>query len=254
MKLVAAKCPQCKADIQIDSESKQAFCMYCGTKIIIDDEVTHVQFDNMQSAGFEFEKGRQQAKDVINTNLLNEMRKELIRLTGNQTLEENNREMIDLLSIKSRLGKELSSWRYRLSYWPAIILFVFSLIISVGTKAPGWFFLGLIISAGYLFFYLVYAKRKKVIEEELADIRFAENGINAQNRKIKNQLSEIDEEMSTISIPTKYKNSDALSFFVDALESGRASTMRECINLYEQTIVDTARLAMLQREFHRGNY
>lgn len=40
--MVAAKCPQCGADIEIDSSRESAFCTYCGAKIILTNENEHV--------------------------------------------------------------------------------------------------------------------------------------------------------------------------------------------------------------------
>ena len=48
MKLVSIKCPSCGADLEINAEAKQAFCTYCGTKVFVDDEVQHVQYDNAE--------------------------------------------------------------------------------------------------------------------------------------------------------------------------------------------------------------
>ena len=39
MRLIAVKCPQCGAEIEITEERQFCFCRYCGTKIIIDDEI-----------------------------------------------------------------------------------------------------------------------------------------------------------------------------------------------------------------------
>ena len=37
MKLIAVKCPQCGADLQIDKAQRICFCEYCGCRILIDD-------------------------------------------------------------------------------------------------------------------------------------------------------------------------------------------------------------------------
>lgn len=62
MKLVSIKCPSCGADLEINAEAKQAFCTYCGTKVFVDDEVQHVQYDNAEETGYQFERGRQRAQ------------------------------------------------------------------------------------------------------------------------------------------------------------------------------------------------
>lgn len=62
MKLIDLKCPYCGADLKADSELKEVVCEYCDSKFTVDDEVQHVQYDNSEQAGYEFEKGRQRAK------------------------------------------------------------------------------------------------------------------------------------------------------------------------------------------------
>lgn len=62
MKLIDLKCPYCGADLKVDSELKEVVCEYCDSKLAVDDEVQHVQYDNSEQAGYEFEKGRQRAK------------------------------------------------------------------------------------------------------------------------------------------------------------------------------------------------
>lgn len=38
MKLITLRCTNCGADLQIDSERKEAYCTFCGTKLFVDDE------------------------------------------------------------------------------------------------------------------------------------------------------------------------------------------------------------------------
>lgn len=37
MKLISLKCPECKADLNIEEGRKTCYCQYCGAKILIDD-------------------------------------------------------------------------------------------------------------------------------------------------------------------------------------------------------------------------
>lgn len=37
MPIIAAKCPGCNGDIQLDDAQKTGFCMYCGTRVIVQD-------------------------------------------------------------------------------------------------------------------------------------------------------------------------------------------------------------------------
>ena len=65
MKLIAVKCPQCQATIDIDEKRKSCFCSYCGTKIILDDgsrTYAHVYIDRTREREIEYEKSRYEAE------------------------------------------------------------------------------------------------------------------------------------------------------------------------------------------------
>lgn len=70
MKLVNMICPQCGAKLEIDRKSNSAICQFCGAKLLIDDEVQHMQYDNAEETGYNFEKGRQRAKMEASLNTL----------------------------------------------------------------------------------------------------------------------------------------------------------------------------------------
>lgn len=69
MKLINLTCPQCGAQLQVDADKKTVYCQYCGAKLLIDDEVQHVQYDNAEQAGYQFEKGRQRAQNEARNNI-----------------------------------------------------------------------------------------------------------------------------------------------------------------------------------------
>lgn len=61
MKLGSMNCPNCNASVKFSLDGNSATCEYCGATIIVDDERTHVVYDNAEKAGYDFEKGRQRA-------------------------------------------------------------------------------------------------------------------------------------------------------------------------------------------------
>lgn len=62
MKIVNMVCPNCGASLHVDVDQKNLTCNYCGNSLYIDDGVKHIQYDNAEEAGYQFEKGRQRAK------------------------------------------------------------------------------------------------------------------------------------------------------------------------------------------------
>ena len=63
MKIVQITCPNCGGKLEIDEEKKKEYCKYCGTPVILDDEIKRVQVDVTEEAGYKFEKGRIKAQE-----------------------------------------------------------------------------------------------------------------------------------------------------------------------------------------------
>ena len=62
MKLINLTCPNCGAKLEIDGSWQRAFCQYCGSELMVDQDRRRVAFDNAEEAGYQFEKGRQKAQ------------------------------------------------------------------------------------------------------------------------------------------------------------------------------------------------
>ncbi len=43
MKFVAAKCPCCGADIQVDENTNRCFCQYCGSQILVEEAIQTIK-------------------------------------------------------------------------------------------------------------------------------------------------------------------------------------------------------------------
>ncbi|WP_027438347.1 TFIIB-type zinc ribbon-containing protein [Lachnospira multipara] len=62
MKIVSMVCPNCGASLHVDADQNNLTCNYCGNSLYVDDEVKHIQYDNAEETGYQFEKGRQRAQ------------------------------------------------------------------------------------------------------------------------------------------------------------------------------------------------
>lgn len=62
MKLLQTACPRCGANMRVISEANKAVCDYCGTTVLIDDEIKRIEYTNAEEAGYKFEKGRLRAQ------------------------------------------------------------------------------------------------------------------------------------------------------------------------------------------------
>ncbi len=73
MRLIDMTCPNCGAKLQVDAEKKELYCSYCGSALLLKDDVQHIHYDNAEEAGYNFEKGRQraQAEAMLNQQPIN---------------------------------------------------------------------------------------------------------------------------------------------------------------------------------------
>lgn len=62
MKIINMVCPNCGASLQVDADKNNLTCNYCGSNLLLDDGVQHIQYDNAEAAGYQFERGRQRAQ------------------------------------------------------------------------------------------------------------------------------------------------------------------------------------------------
>ena len=44
--------------MRVIPEANKAVCDYCGTTVLIDDEIKRIEYTNAEEAGYKFEKGR----------------------------------------------------------------------------------------------------------------------------------------------------------------------------------------------------
>ena len=75
MKIIALKCPNCNADIELDQDREFGFCNYCGTKIMIADAVQKVSGTVNINRSSEINNILKRAKDYEGRQMLDEAEK-----------------------------------------------------------------------------------------------------------------------------------------------------------------------------------
>lgn len=250
MRLIAAKCPQCQADVKINLEAKKAYCTYCGANLILDDEVDHIQFDNMQEAGFDFERGRQQAEDYINLELAQKLRNELYDINLIQELQaEQERKDCELRELQNDTEAAIfysNSMRFKLPVWIGFVIPLVLTLIALFAQNIIWLYISLLTAFVWICFVCVNSKKYGNLLLAIDDMQYQSEAIAEELSQIETQLSVLDKSAS--SVPSKYRNVDAIEFFIDVLESGRALNLRECILVYEQAILDAERFELQQEQ------
>lgn len=62
MKLLELKCKNCGAALKVKPDTADIHCDHCKAYYKLDDEVQHIKYDDMEKAGYDYEKGKQKAR------------------------------------------------------------------------------------------------------------------------------------------------------------------------------------------------
>lgn len=71
MKLVEMKCKSCGSILNVEDNTKKIKCKYCHSVYHLDDEVQHIKYDDMEQAGYDFEKGKIRAQQEAQNDNVN---------------------------------------------------------------------------------------------------------------------------------------------------------------------------------------
>ena len=240
-KVSVHSCPNCGAPLP-NSERDPKFCPFCGTPIkIVPESVLEIE---PRKFGYEFEKGRYDAQNSIpGSELANEIRK-LIKPTEELALAYNR---LDELEQKVQASeKEMQD------------SVTANLILMYGLPVVGFYFLyrvnvpviAAIVSA-LLFFAVLRISitlRKKARTATYTDYK----------AKVEAASAHIDKLYDTYNfnlVPEEYLYREAMTYFVKVLSGGRAASLQQAINLYEdekhrkkQIQIQQEQLALKQQE------
>lgn len=100
MKIVAAKCPTCGANIEVDENSNRTKCDFCHSTIIVEDAIQRYKIDvsgsvkveNGEQLGYEIEKGRIKAKKEEEDRIRKEKEEEYKKRREEQRKIEENQQ------------------------------------------------------------------------------------------------------------------------------------------------------------------
>lgn len=62
MKLLELKCKNCGVALTVKPNTTDICCTHCKASYKLDDEVQHIKFDDMEKAGYDYERGKQKAR------------------------------------------------------------------------------------------------------------------------------------------------------------------------------------------------
>ncbi len=131
MKLLSMTCPNCNANLDnIDPSRKYCYCQYCGTKILVDDEVNRHE-----------------------THVYDEAR---IKET-----ESTERVKMREIDIECERSKQINViLKYALIF--AAVLFVVGIVLAAFNIEIGWYIILFeMLAAGWAFMFMIIRKDKK---------------------------------------------------------------------------------------------
>ena len=227
MKIYEFKCPSCGADLETDGTQRIVQCKYCRKALYIDyktDPIT-VSIPDARQAGREFELGRMDARrdaSTENAGIIDRIIENSPRLTE---LEDRKKQLEEKLEgLESHISKMSGPDAV---YAPVLSVLLVIAAFSVLYSEPAMMLMG--IPAAALLSLIVIKQRN----ENLRKLRKREKKIRKSLEKISGNIDTLKEECRLDLVPEKYRSEDRLGFLKNTLESFRASTMPEAINIYE---------------------
>ncbi len=219
MQVLSMECPGCGANLKINPTLKEAYCQYCGTKLLIDG----VQATNILGQPVADEHLLQMLREV--TPLISEKEELESSLTAQKNELESTQNRIDSKTI----FKKVFNPQYEQIYKKVLIACTAMIIISLlFVKSLGLTFVFVLATTAMWQLY----KNTVKYSGELNHLASTKDTI----EQLEKDIAEREEKLKPYNIdviPSQYRNGTALKFIYNALNSQRATTMQQAINLYE---------------------
>ena len=222
MQLLSMVCPKCGANLEINPTLKEAFCQYCGAKLLV---------DGMQATN-------QMGQPVADRNLLELLQsiapvladKEAViphlnqKQKSLQYLENKaSKPIVPIEALNDKINSYISPQYEKKFLIIGIICTVLS-ILSVYS-----FIIFSPVAFCFIFLYIQIKERAKIaklIERTKTEVSELSQKMNSYNEALSKYSTDV--------IPPIYQTAEAVDFFLAALSNQRATTMQQAINLYEE--------------------
>jgi len=250
MKIVSYKCPNCGAKLNSDLDRNKAFCDFCGSEIVFDEEfqkvILHEQ--NIKDIAQEINKGMAYSQNKgVDANVLTAIQKIKESLSEIQSLQSDIMQKQTRIMNQENYRKKLTSPIKRIIPWGILGIMLYILVqmlrysdIHVLLRLLV-FLLGMIISL-ISFRIIVFSSKNKVaeIDEKIGVLR-------AEVEEQNNHVAKIGEDIDYSLIPDKYLYVDAVDYIYSSLVTKRALTIQQAILNYEEKL-QRDRLEDMRRE------
>ena len=212
-------CPRCGAPLP-HATPGTSFCEFCGSPIKVTPEsLAEIE---PRKFGYEFEKGRYDAQNSVPGAALAEEIQKLIQPLDD--LHQTESSYADLkwktANAKSKLEKA-GGYNKILMYTLPLLAFLYLLFVRVPVLAA------LAVAIGFFAVYRIHFRaREKALRAAYAKSK-------KQLASIRNHLNELKDNYQFDLVPEDYREREAMAYFVKVLRNGRAASLQQAINLYE---------------------
>jgi len=227
MKAVSFRCEGCGADLKIKTGIKKCICEYCGTEHIIESEQ-------------DFAQEKTADPELIKTiRMLIEPVSELQNLTGEN--ERLKKKLDDSMKRERSLRESPYTTAAITGGITAVVVIVLLFLILTVFAIPVGIMIGAIVFAC-----VYYGQRSEYdgLTRSIPKLRAQVENNEKEIRYFKEILDKYDINF----IPLKYRNRDAMTFFCEVLETNRAVTLQQAMNLYEDELHRREEKAMAQHQ------
>jgi len=209
-------CPHCGAPLPI-TKLGTVQCEFCGSTVAL-----RADTSEPRQFGFEFEKGRYDAQNSIpGAELATEIRKLIVALDD---LWQTTIQLDELKAEVQKVEKVLKEGDLKNKTRMYLLPFAsFSILLLFGTSFLAALFVAL----------LIFAFNKIRITGREHSLQTAYKNYKSRMAETVDHLNEVYNSYNFEIIPEEYRQREPMTYFVKDLNSGRAATLQQAINLFE---------------------
>lgn len=239
MKIVSYKCPNCGAKLNSDLDRKSAFCDFCGSEIVFDEEFQKVMLheQNIKDLVQEINKGMAYSQNKgVDGKTLDSIKKIKKALGEIDSLKIDMMEKQSKIFNQEKMRKELTSPIKRIIPWGIMVWMIYILVqmvrysyIHIIFRLP-IFLLGMIISV------ISFRVINFSVDNKVAEIDENLEALRAEVEEQNDRIIKIQEESNFRLIPEDYLYEEAVDYIYNALATKRALTIQQAILNYEEKL------------------
>ena len=235
------KCPNCQANLELNPALKEAYCEYCGTKIMV---------AGVQSAN-------QLGQPIADAHLVEMLNAVAPILTKNESLSatlaqknsllKKNQQSLSRIKLpfidndKVDFFNAAHETKYLIVFICGIVLAAITMFIPYITALSFFLFIPAAVAMGFIY---RGTHNKQIYERTIAQTQHEIWGIQEEIKDNNDKLSKYNID----AIPPKYRVGSIIDFFIDVLNNQRATNMQQAINLYENDLRDKKIEAMQEQQ------